>query len=156
LLIVLSDDILLACMVWSISASAYMIWQEVAHYGDIPLAPDWSMYRAMEDSGALRCYTARLHGELIGYAVFFVRQNMHYSFSKQAVQDVLFVDKHYRRGTVGTRLIRYADAMLQGESVQVVYHHVKNKPELDFGPLLKRLGYEPIDTIWGKRLDREA
>lgn len=141
-------------------------YREIAHYQDIPLDPDFDGYRALEDAGAIRCYTARASvdctdpaherceakGPLIGYAVFFVRRNLHYRGSLQAVQDILYVRPEHR-GT-GLRLIRYADEQLRAEGVQVTYQHVKH--EHNFGPALERMGYELIDLIYGKRLDEPA
>lgn len=125
-------------------------YEEVAKYKDIPLSVDVEMYLKLEEVGTLRIFTAREEGGLIGYAVYFVRYNPHYSTSLQAVQDVLFLAKGERRGLAGYKLIKYADERLAEEGVEVVYHHVKLRQ--DFGPLLERLGYEPIETIWGRRL----
>ncbi len=53
---------------------------------------------------------------------------------------------------LGARFIQWCDEQLTAEAVQVVYQHVKLA--YDFGSLLTRLGYEPIETVWGRRLDR--
>lgn len=126
---------------------------EIAHYADIELDPDQLAYNACEMMGMLRCYTARLNGELIGYACFFVKHNMHYQQSLQAVQDVLFVTKPHRHGRVGYKLIKYSEEQLQFEGVQVVYQHLKwNRPEtIGF---FHKLGYEDVDLIVAKRLDK--
>jgi GNAT superfamily N-acetyltransferase len=129
-------------------------WREVAFYQDIPLAPDTEVYGMAEDAGRLRCFTAREDGKLIGYSFYFVQQHPHYVGSKVAQQDVIFVDPAKRRGTLGARLIAWCDEQLRAEHVQVVTHHVKVAPHLDFGRLLERMGYEPTDTLWSKRLDR--
>jgi len=126
---------------------------EIAHYPDIVLDPDIPTYEALDAQGHLRAYTARSGGKLVGYAVFFVRYNMHYRQSLQALQDVLFVDLAVRHGRVGLRLIEYAEDRLRDDGVQVILHHVKvNTPATV--QLFLRLGYEPIDQILGKRLDR--
>jgi GNAT superfamily N-acetyltransferase len=127
-------------------------WEEIAHYKDIPLEPDVTAYAALEEAGALRCYTVRDADKLIGYAVFFVRRGMHYSGSLQAIQDVLFLLPEYRRGGTGPRLIRYSERQLAAEGVQAVYHHCKITNRV--GGLLVRLGYELIDEVYGKRLDK--
>jgi len=128
--------------------------QEIAHYPDIELAPDFATYEALEMAGILRVYTARDHdGRLVGYSAHFVRPNLHYSKSKQASQDVLFLLPEYRRGGLGLRLIQYADAQLATEGVEVSMQHVKARPDLDFSPLLKRLGYEHVDNIYCRRLN---
>jgi len=127
-------------------------YHEVAHYQDIPLCPDRERYEAVEANGMLRLYTARDDaGALVGYAVFFVQTNAHYATSLQAVQDVLFVHPDYRGHRDGARLVAWCDEQLRSEGVQVVYQHVKDT--LDWSPLLAALGYERIESIWGRRLD---
>lgn len=127
--------------------------EEIAHYQDIELDPDIDAYNTCDMMGMLRCYTARLNGELVGYACFFVKQNMHYQGSMQAVQDVLFVTKPHRHGRVGYKLIRFSEEELRKEGCQVCYQHLKcNRPETI--ALFHKMGYEDIDLIVAKRLDR--
>lgn len=123
---------------------------EIAHYQDIALDPHWHFYCT---SPAVRLFTARDDGRLVGYAIFFVSQNKHYMQSMQAVQDILFVHPDHRGGLAGARLIRFCDAQLRDVGCQVVYQHVKSAH--NFGPLLERLGYELVDLIYAKRLDKE-
>jgi GNAT superfamily N-acetyltransferase len=127
-----------------------MHYEEIAHHKDIKLEPDFEKYKAMSDLGAIRVYTARdEQNNAAGYAVFFVNTNIHYSLSKQAVQDIIYIDPK-RRG-FGLKFIDWCDRQLRDEGVQMVYHHVKAKH--NFGPLLERIGYELIDHIYGRRLD---
>lgn len=124
---------------------------EIAHYQDIPLDVDVEAYAAVDRVGFLRIFTARDDGAIIGYCAFVVKNSLHYRGSKQASQDVLYLDPDYRGLEHGSGLIEFCDEQLRAEGVQVVYQHVKHKH--DFGPLLKYLGYEPIETIYGRRLD---
>jgi GNAT superfamily N-acetyltransferase len=126
-------------------------WEEIAHYKDIPLAPEKEMYFGVSKLGLLRVFTARIEGKLVGYCVFFVKRNPHYSTSLQATQDILFVLPEYRKGRVGIGLIKYCDQQLGAEDVQVVYQHVKLAH--NFGPVLERMGYEAVDIIYAKRLN---
>lgn len=129
-------------------------WREVAKYQDIQLDPDVEAYTAAEAAGMFVAFTARDwndEGRLVGYAGYFVRPNMHYRQSKQAVQDVIYIDPSYRLGFTGIKLIKYADEELAKMGVQVVMHHVKVK--LNWGPVLERLGYTLSDLIYTKRLD---
>jgi len=128
-------------------------YEELARFKDIPLAPDKAAYATVENIGMLRTYTVRDDGVLVGYAIFFLRQALHYSTSLQASQDVLFISPAHRGRKTGLEFLTWCDEQLRVEGVQVVYHHVKVDPALDFGPLLIRLGYEQIDAIYGKRLD---
>lgn len=149
-------------------------WREVAQFQDIPLDVDIATYLNAEASGLARCYTVRtaqetklydvplginevsnsmwrVAGALVGYAVFFVRPNPHYRASVQAVQDVLYLDPSMRGGK-GGEFIGWCDEQLKAEGVQVAYQHAKlAHPQL--GIVLSRLGYEPVETIYAKRLD---
>ncbi|SRR5258708_3509634 len=126
-------------------------YDEIAHYKDIVLDPDYDQYLKVAAAGIIRLYCARTQdGILVGYAVFFIKYNFHYKTSLQALQDIIFVDKE-RRG-LGFMFIKYCDKKLTEEGVQLVYHHVKSKH--NFGPALERIGYELVDLIYAKRLDR--
>lgn len=126
-------------------------WEEIAFYKDIALSPDVEAYNRLESVGGLRCFTVREAGKLIGYVVFLVRRHMHYDILC-AAQDVLFVDLEYRKGMVGYRLIRYAEERLRAEGVTLITQHVKKSNNV--GRLLERMGYQEMDAIYAKRIDR--
>lgn len=125
-------------------------WREIAHYQDIPLDPDREAYAAAQAAGMVRVFTARAGHRLVGYAVYFVRPNMHYRTSVQAAQDVLYLDPSVRGGA-GARFIAWCDDRLAAEGIQAVYQHVKAAH--DFGALLERMGYALVDHIYARRLD---
>lgn len=128
-------------------------WREIDPYPDIPMEANRSMYEWAETADKLRVYTLRTGaGELVGYAIYFVGLSPHYRASKQATHDVLYVRPDWRRGLIGLQLIQYADGQLRAEGVQVVYQKVRTC--LDFSRLLERIGYEQIETVWARRLDR--
>lgn len=142
-------------------------YREIAHFHDIPLSPDVEFYSRVEASDRLWLFTARAPsliqrddptkllgvgpGRLIGYSCFFVGPNPHYSSSKQAVNDVIYVDPSYRLGRVGIKLVDYAEDMLSREGVQVISYHVKlAHPAL--AAILVRKGYGAIETQHAKRI----
>jgi GNAT superfamily N-acetyltransferase len=130
-------------------------WQEISHFQDIPVEVNWPFYEQAEALDKLRTFTVRVEGELAGYAVYMVNRNPHYMSSLQSVQDVLYLAPEFRGGTRGYRLIKAADEALADEGVQCVYQHQKiAHPAL--GRLLQKLGYEPVEIIWVKRLDKAA
>lgn len=129
----------------------YKHWEEIAHFKDIPLAPNREVYDRLEAAGVLRCFTARLAGALVGYLVATVVPSLHYSGSVQSHQDVLFVLPEHRKSRAGIGLLRFAERQLNAEGVQVLHQHMKVAH--DFGPLLERLGYEWVEKIYVKRLD---
>lgn len=129
-------------------------WKEVAHYRDIPLNPRRDLYERMQANGALRTFTARIDGHLVGYAVLILDFALHYAGCKTAVQDVVFVSPSVRKTGVGIRFLRYLERECRTEGCQVLYHHAKHRPELALGAVLERMGYEAVDVIYAKRLDR--
>lgn len=132
-------------------------WREVAHYADIPLAPNWAAYQQFQAAGILRIYTGREHGRLIGYSIFTVHKGVHYSTSLEADEDLLFVLPEHRKGSrVGLQLMQFAERQLTAENVQLVKRRTKAAERLNFGALLERMGYEPIDVTYGKRLDKRT
>ena len=123
---------------------------EIAHYKDIELDVDVEGYLLAEERGCYRVYTARCNqNKLIGYAAFFVRNNLHYKQSLQAVQDVVYIDKAQRG--FGRLFIQWCDDRLREEGVQVVMHHLKAAH--NWGKILEEQGYDLQDLIYTKRLD---
>lgn len=132
-------------------------YDEVAYHKDIPLDPDRAGYERIASCGALRIYTARVDGRLIGYMVCFVSRSLHYKSKIFANQDILFIDKLYRGTRIGVDMIRYGQQHLRSDDrVDLLFQHTKAKPELNIGKMLKRLlGYEIVDEIYAVRLDLE-
>lgn len=141
-----------SCRADGVEALLAAHYHEIARYPDIPLDVDWARYEQAELNGTLRVMTARQGRLLVGYAAYLVAPHWHYKGSLQAIQDVLYVHPDYRGSRVGYKLIAMADQYLALEGVQVVYQHSKIAHPI--GAVLARQGYEPIDLIYGKRLDR--
>lgn len=122
---------------------------ELSHAG-IPVSIDEGAYLAFEANGTLRVFTVREGGRLVGYAVFIVANSPHHASSLQAIQDMIYVLPDYR-GYAGARLLHFADGELREDGVQVAFHVVNAKR--DWGALLERMGYEPVERVFMKRLD---
>lgn len=125
--------------------------QETAAYMDIPLDPNVAVYGDAETRGTLRIYTARQGRKLVGYQIFFIMLHPHCISSLQAVQDILFIDKGFRLGLVGYKFIRWCGEELKKEGVQVIFQHISAAH--DFGRMLLRMGYQHVDSVYGRRLD---
>lgn len=122
-------------------------YQEIAWCREkIPLDPDYSRYAAGQHSGAIRVFTARQDGELIGYAVYIVGPHLHYKQTMWAMNDVLFVAEGRRGYRAGSKLIRFAEEAMRLSGVQVIGLHIKDAN--NWGPLAKFLGYERVETNW--------
>lgn len=125
-------------------------WEEISHYKDIALEPDVEAYFSLQLTGSLRVFTARTsENELVGYAVYFIRNHLHYKSCRMAYQDILFIRRDVRG--LGGSFIFWCDDQLKNEGVQVVAQHIKAAH--NFGPLLEKVGYTLMDLIYVRRLD---
>lgn len=116
-----------------------------------PLDIDVDLYQQLQDFGALRVFTAREGGHLIGYAVFHVGNSPQRKYLKQAHEGGLYVHPDFRRGRTALKLIAYADAELAKENVDMVmYSSPAANPK--FGELLHLLGYSKVDEVYARRL----
>lgn len=152
----IARESLTAALIAELSPLLAAHWHEVAHYADIPLEPDWERYRILSANGNLRVYVARVEGgQLVGYLAVFVTQNLHYASSKVAAQDVLFVAESHRRAHLGSDLLVHAEHCLRAEGVQVFTQHCKAAEGKTIQRFLERRhGYELVDLVLAKRLDR--
>lgn len=127
-------------------------WREVRWDGDTEADLDCARYEAAEAAGTYRILTARLaDGTLIGYAGFWINHSTQLRTRLEASQDCIYVRPMSRDGGLGFAIIRAADRLLADLGVAVVYHHVRTASR-NFGPVLRRLGYAPIETTYARRL----
>ena len=129
-------------------------WDEVAPYKDLfTLNPDLERYQRLEDQGSLCVITAREEGTLIGYIVMVVAPNLHYKQALCATDDIHFVHPDYRKGSLGSRLIVTAVALMKKAGVKVMF--LRTKVANSHGLLFERLGFEPLDMVYSMRLDKD-
>lgn len=128
-------------------------WRTLARNQDtIPLAVDEEAYRRADADGRMFVATARNEtGVLVGYAVYFLRYHPHYVTTLWASSDVFWLTPSARGAGVGMRLFAFVEAELQALGVKVMNTSFKlAHPQA--GPLLARLGHEPIESTYQKVL----
>ena len=126
-------------------------WKEIALNKEIiKLNPDWRAYAELDSINALRIYTARKEGKLMGYFVILVSRSLHYKDHLFANNDIVFLRKSARRGLTGLKLVKFAVESLQAEGVTKL--HVNTKTHQPFDPIMERLGFEEIETVFSKVL----
>ena len=129
-------------------------WEEIALNKDkINLSPDWEAYLAKEEAGETALFTVRDDNKLVGYFLVFIGRHIHYQDHVFAQNDVIYVAPEYRKGFTGIKLIKFAEKCLKEDGVSVI--QINTKFHKDFGSILKRLGYVPTDTIYGKYVGEE-
>ncbi len=117
-------------------------YEEISYFKDVPLNPDFEVYRQIESLGRLRIFVARDMDRLIGYNTMIVQNHPHYKDSKQAVQDLLFLDPYYRGLGFGEEFIYWVDEELKDEGVQYIIRTVTNK--VDYSQMLGYQDYKEI------------
>lgn len=113
-------------------------WTEVA-YHDYPLHVNQDAYEALENADALRVYTMRVRGELVGYAVYILGPSIRHEF-KHAQQDVIYLAPAHRG--VAQKLFAWANARLRDEGVKMV----------QWGTPLERVGSKLVGRTYMKEL----
>lgn len=126
-------------------------WEEIAvNKEKIKLNPDWDAYYNLEETGALRIFTARLEGVLVGYFVVIVSRSLHYKDHLFANNDVIFLLPEHRVGLTGPNLMGFAEKCLKEDGVSLLVVNTKcHKP---FDKLLVWLGYNKVETVYSKYL----
>jgi len=126
-------------------------WKEIAlNKEKIKLNPDWRAYADLDSIHALRIYTARKDGKLMGYFVVIVSKSLHYRDHLFANNDIIFLTKPARKGLTGVKLIKFALDSLEAEGVTKV--HINTKAHQPFDAILERLGFEEIERVYSLML----
>jgi len=122
-------------------------WAEIALDKDaIKLDPDYEKYRAMAEAGILHLVTARCDGRLVGYHLSMIYPHMHYRKSLTCFTDVFYLKPEYRVGMIGYKMLKFFRDSVKARGVQKIY--MGTKLSHDIGPLLLRLGFNPIERIY--------
>jgi hypothetical protein len=123
-------------------------YQELSWHQDmIPYAVDRQAYVKLDLAGQLAVCTARRLDELIGYAIWYVSNPPEYSTTRHGINNQIYVVPEHRSG-VGLRLLQFSERTLHEMGVAVMVLNVKKI--LDWGNVAEALGYEAIDTVYGK------
>ena len=130
-------------------------YKEIALNQDkIKLNPDWDVYRALEEQGRLKIFTARDGSTLVGYFVVVVGVNMHYKDHTFACNDIIYLHKDYRKGFAGIKLIKFAKKCLTEDGVSVLT--INTKVHQPFDKLLDRLGFNLIERVYSSYLQGDS
>ena len=119
-------------------------WEEVCIFDKerISLKPNWKGYQLLADTKILHIITARDNQKLIGYYVSIITPHIHYMDVLVAENDIVYLDKKYRKGLTGYKLIKFAVEQLKLK-VQIIILGMKAKQS--FMPLAQRLGFKLAD-----------
>ncbi|HLE79702.1 MAG TPA: hypothetical protein VJA25_00235 [Dehalococcoidia bacterium] len=123
--------------------------EEIGEKQKARLEPNTEYYLRAEQLGMLRIFTARSGDSLVGYSVVMAMKSPH-SGDFEAQQELLFIDKDHRKGSVGTNFIKFADKSLFDENVAAIIR--ASTPHRDFSDVLRRIGYDESCTLFTRRI----
>ena len=124
---------------------------EIAMYQEhIKLNPCYDTYKELQKSGVLKVYTARDGDKLVGYSLYFLKTNLHYSDHIYAVNDIVYIDKDIRGGVVAFDMLAFAEDSLIDHGVSVITMHMKTFAA--FETLMECLSYDRAEIIYTKYL----
>lgn len=124
---------------------------EIAMYKDqIKLNPDYDTYAKLQEQGVLKIFTARDSDKLVGYSIYFLKTNLHYSDHLYAINDIVYVDKEYRGRVLAFDMLAFAEDQLADQGVSVITMHMKTFAA--FETLMECLSYDRAEIIYTKYL----
>lgn len=126
-------------------------WLEVQHdSATSKVDPDWDLYYLLEGKGNLYIFTCRVDGKLAGYFTAFVAPNPHSKGSLLVSNDAIFLDKPYRLGHIGIKLIRFSEECLRKDGYESLQITTTELNPID--NLMRRLGYFKVSSSFRKVL----
>ena len=154
-------------MTYSYAIESMAIWDEALllfrlnaaevppkHCAGFKFNPDRDKYQALADNAMLLIATVRYRGELVGYQFTLLLDSMHYEGVIQGISDCTYIHPNHRRGLVAKNLIEFVNECLHSLGVTVAINSVSTATK-DWSPVLIRLGYEPQETTYVKRLEAD-
>ncbi len=147
-------------------------WQEIASNKELMvLNPNWVRYYELEERDQFAMLAAWDGEVMVGYSVNFVFQHLHYSALTVMSNDIFYVDRDYRAGGLGVRLLNETEKLAREMECGILLFHSKPGSDLaevlgakltvlgklkrllsPFGRLLGHRGYGVEDIIHSKVL----
>jgi len=126
-------------------------WEELANYKDIrPLDVDWDNYIDLNRLLYIRVFTVRDNNKLIGYASFYISNNLHYKSWRHAANDVYYLDQAYRKNGLGIKMFEEVETWLKDMGVKSVV--VMDKVDHSHQKFFNNMGYKLIEQNYEKVL----
>lgn len=129
-------------------------WLELGTNHDvIKLNMDYKRYEALDAAGVLHLVTVRNHGDLIGYYLSIIMPHLHYADVLTSFGDIMYLQKQYRRGFSGVRLLKFAEESMRAIGVKWIFSGSKlHFEEGRLGKVLELLGYTAREVQYTKYL----
>jgi hypothetical protein len=130
-------------------------WKENANFReDVPLDPDWELYRTLEQRGILEVLTARSGRILVGYYVSQVLPHPHYRSTLYGFVDIYFLARPHRTAANGIQLFEEYEAAMKDAAKRRGFDKIvligRGRIGNNGGAVLERLGWKAVETCFTK------
>lgn len=126
-------------------------WEEIAKNKKLmKLAPDIEKFKAIEQSGNLLSLFAMKNDKVIGYSVNIISQHLHYKELTTAYNDLLYLDRDYRKTSLGGELIAETERKCRERGAKIMLFHAKENTSLC--KILPNKSYNTHEIIFSKEL----
>ena len=126
----------------------YRHLDEIGNIQGVDIDEDMDYFEAMEAAGSFLGIGAWCEGKLVGYSLNAI-QERHPIYNEKWLNHIaLFVDKPFRRGNIGRRLIDETERLATKNACKRMTMHAKPCTQLE--SWLPRLGYQPLETVFIK------
>jgi len=127
------------------------------HLGEIQDLPfesslNLAVYARLEQTGNLQVFTIRDGDRLAGYSAYVTSEVPAVKDEVRAHQEHLFIHPDYRKGFLPIAFMRWCDDQLFSMGCKLIITEVPYGGR-DFGPVLKRLHYRPLSTLYARRAE---
>jgi GNAT superfamily N-acetyltransferase len=130
-------------------------FEEASGFQDVlRLDPDWKQYAAQEARNGVFFLVAQKDGKTCGYSVAFVMPHPQCRETVVGLVDAIYVAPEHRGGRVGRNLILATEvhASLRGAKILTWHEPSRVGKSKGIGSLLGKIGYEPHEVAYSRRL----
>lgn len=118
------------------------------HTDKVKLNVDYKSYQQLQSTGNMHLVTAREDGKLVGYCMSLIALHLHNKQCLMGYNDVLFLKPLHRKGYTAKKMISFAEECLRKKGI--ILYYISVKLEHDFGKLLSRMDYIPVERVYEK------
>lgn len=126
-------------------------WEEIAsNKGKRNLHINENLFITIEEMGQLLTLGVFIENKLVGYSVNFLTIDTHDCTKKLCCNDAIYIDKKYRKGSLGLKLIKEVEKKAKERGCYATICH--SKPNTSLDKLLERIDYTIKDFLYMKEL----
>lgn len=114
---------------------------------DLPYNPDYDRYLALASGGHITFFSVRFHGELVGFALFFMDTEIYQKEIISATQSLNYVAKGHRG--IGLAFMKFCDDLLRKQGVNSIWR--QSTAKFDIGKIYDRMGYTFVEKSYLRR-----